>query len=107
MKRLSVVKKKISIPRLKAKLPKVRKQVVKLSEKTIEKSIEANQMFSNLADFFLFIFHTTRELFSRRFEFREFLLAMLSDWQQVAPLISVTGHHHWSGAHNSVATCSG
>jgi phospholipid/cholesterol/gamma-HCH transport system permease protein len=91
MKRLSVVKKKISIPRLKAKLPKVRKQVVKLSEKTIEKSIEAGQMFSNLADFFLFIFHTTRELFSRRFEFREFLLQCYKIGNKSLPLISVTG----------------
>jgi phospholipid/cholesterol/gamma-HCH transport system permease protein len=79
----------ISIP--KVKLPDVRTRVVKLSEKTIEKSIEANHLFSDLADFFLFVSRATRESFSRKFEFREFLLQCYLIGNKSLPLISVTG----------------
>jgi phospholipid/cholesterol/gamma-HCH transport system permease protein len=64
---------------------------VKLSEKTLEKSIEVNHLFSDLADFFLFIYQTTREAFSRKFEFREFLIQCYQIGNKSLPLISVTG----------------
>lgn len=69
----------------------MRKHAVKLTEKTIEKTIKANHAFSNLADFFLFISRTTREAFSREFEFREFLHQCYLIGNKSLPLISVTG----------------
>ncbi|MBK6283620.1 MAG: hypothetical protein IPF54_14095 [Draconibacterium sp.] len=52
------------------KLPDLKKHVIKLSEKTIEKTQKANKFFLAAGDFFLFVFITTRETFSRQFEFR-------------------------------------
>lgn len=85
------MRKKLSIPRPLVKLPGVRKRVVKISEKTIEKSNEASQLLSDLADFFLFFSRTTRETFSREFEFREFLIQCYQIGNKSLPLISVTG----------------
>lgn len=56
-----------------AKLPNVKKHVIKLSEKTIEKTQKANVFLVELSDFFLFLILTTKEAFSRDFEFKEFL----------------------------------
>ena len=79
----------ISIP--KVKLPGVRKRAVKLTENALEKTRIVNHFFSDLADGFLFISRTTRELFSRQFEFREFLLQCYKIGNKSLPLISVTG----------------
>lgn len=73
------------------KLPDVKKHVIKLSEKTIEKTQKANSFFSAAGDFFLFVLITTRETFSRQFEFKEFLHQCYLIGNKTLPLISVTG----------------
>jgi len=73
------------------KLPDLKKHVIKLSEKTIEKTQEANGFFLEVADFFLFLAQTTKEVFSRDFEFKEFLHQCYKIGNKTLPLISVTG----------------
>jgi phospholipid/cholesterol/gamma-HCH transport system permease protein len=73
------------------KLPDFKKHVIKLSEKTIEKTQKANSFFLAVGDFFLFVFITTRETFSRQFEFKEFLHQCYQIGNKTLPLISVTG----------------
>jgi phospholipid/cholesterol/gamma-HCH transport system permease protein len=73
------------------KLPDFKKHVIKLSEKTIEKTQKANSFFLAVGDFFLFVFITTRETFSRQFEFKEFLRQCYQIGNKTLPLISVTG----------------
>jgi phospholipid/cholesterol/gamma-HCH transport system permease protein len=73
------------------KLPDVKKRVIALSEQTIEKKDRANIFFSNVADFFLFIWRVTQETFSREFEFKEFMRQCFQIGYKTLPLISVTG----------------
>ena len=73
------------------KLPNVKKHAIKLSEKTIEKTQKANVFFSEVADFYLFLSHTTKEAFSRNFEFKEFLRQCFQIGNKTLPLISITG----------------
>jgi phospholipid/cholesterol/gamma-HCH transport system permease protein len=73
------------------KLPDLKKHVIKLSEKTIEKTQKANRFFLAAGNFFLFVFITTRETFSRQFEFKEFLRQCYLIGNKTLPLISVTG----------------
>lgn len=73
------------------KLPNVKKQAIKLSETTIEKTQKVNAFFLAAGDFFLFVFITTRETFSRQFEFKEFLRQCYQIGNKTLPLISVTG----------------
>ena len=73
------------------KLPSVKKQVIKLSEKTIEKTQEANVFFSGLGDFFLFLWQTVKETFSLDFELNEFLRQCFQIGYKTLPLISITG----------------
>jgi phospholipid/cholesterol/gamma-HCH transport system permease protein len=73
------------------KLPNVKKHVIKLSEHTIKKTQKANVFFSEFADFFLFLARTTRETFSRQFEFKEFLNQCFQIGNKTLPLISITG----------------
>ena len=73
------------------KLPNVKKQAIKLSETTIEKTQKVNAFFLATGDFFLFVFITTRETFSRQFEFKEFLRQCYQIGNKTLPLISVTG----------------
>ncbi|MCX6252335.1 MAG: ABC transporter permease [Bacteroidetes bacterium] len=68
-----------------------KKHVIRLSEKTIEKTVEANSFFSEVASVFLFISCTIKESFSRDFEFREFLRQCFQIGYKSLPLISVTG----------------
>ena len=84
---------KIISPAIKkiAKRPDLKKHVVKLSEKTIEKTQEANVFLTEIADFFLFLLHTTKEAFSRDFEFKEFLRQCFQIGNKTLPLISITG----------------
>lgn len=76
-------------------IPKLRdaaiKQTIKLSEKTIGKTESASNFLTELADFFLFVSRTTKETFSREFEFREFLRQCFQIGYKSLPLISVTG----------------
>lgn len=73
------------------KLPDLKKHVIKLSEKTIEKTQEANGFILEVADFFLFLAQTTKEAFSRDFEFKEFLHQCYKIGYKTLPLISITG----------------
>lgn len=73
------------------KLPDVKKRVIRLSEQTIEKTDRANIFFSDVADFFLFIWRVTQETFSREFEFKEFMRQCFQIGYKTLPLISVTG----------------
>ena len=73
------------------KLPDVKQKVIKLSEKTIENTQMATLFFAELGEFFLFLFHTIKETFSRSFEFREFLRQCYQIGNRTLPLISVTG----------------
>jgi phospholipid/cholesterol/gamma-HCH transport system permease protein len=84
---------KIFNPALKIleQLPDVKHKVIKLSEKTIESSQIATLFFSEIGEFFLFIFHTIKETFSRSFEFNEFLRQCYQIGNRTLPLISVTG----------------
>jgi phospholipid/cholesterol/gamma-HCH transport system permease protein len=76
-------------------IPKLRdaaiKQTIKLSEKTIVRTEKASNFLTELADFFLFVSRTTKETFSRDFEFMEFLRQCFQIGYKSLPLISVTG----------------
>ncbi len=73
------------------KLPDVKQKVIKLSEKTIENTQMATLFFAELGEFFLFLFQTIKETFSRNFEFKEFLRQCYQIGNRTLPLISVTG----------------
>lgn len=76
------------------KIPKignVKKHAEKLGERTFEKTQSANVFLSNFAEFFLFMWDTTREAFSRDFEFKEFFRQCYLIGYKTLPLISVTG----------------
>jgi phospholipid/cholesterol/gamma-HCH transport system permease protein len=68
-----------------------KEQSIKLSEKAIAGTVEANSFLADVADFFLFMFRTIKETFSRDFEFREFLRQCFKIGYKSLPLISVTG----------------
>ncbi len=94
MKKFNPVKK--VIPKIREKvIPKIRggatKQAIKFSEKTIARTEKANNFFTEVADLFLFITRTSKETFSRDFEFREFLRQCFQIGNKSLPLISVTG----------------
>ncbi len=76
-------------------IPKLRdaaiKQTIRLSEKTIVKTAKAGNFLTEIADFFLFLSRTTKETFSRDFEFREFFRQCFQIGYKTLPLISVTG----------------
>jgi phospholipid/cholesterol/gamma-HCH transport system permease protein len=73
------------------KLPDVKQKVIKLSEKTIENTQMATLFFAEIGEFFLFLFQTVKETFSRSFEFKEFLRQCYQIGNRTLPLISVTG----------------
>jgi phospholipid/cholesterol/gamma-HCH transport system permease protein len=76
------------------KIPKignVKKHAQKLGERTFEKTQKANVFLSDFADFFLFMWHTIREAFSRDFEFKEFFRQCFLIGYKTLPLVSVTG----------------
>jgi len=85
------VKKINSVKRIIPKLPNVKKQAIKLSETTFKETKKANVFFSEVGNFFLFLWLTTREAFSREFEFKEFLRQCYQIGNKTLPLISVTG----------------
>lgn len=82
---------KVPVKKIIPRLPDLSKHVIKLSEKTIEKTQKANVFFSEAGNFFLFLFSTSRETFSRHFEFNEFLRQCYQIGNKTLPLISVTG----------------
>ncbi len=68
-----------------------REQSIKLTDKAIAKKTEAHNFLTDFADFFLFIAQTFKEIFSRDFEFKEFLRQSFLIGYRSLPLISVTG----------------
>jgi phospholipid/cholesterol/gamma-HCH transport system permease protein len=68
-----------------------KEQSIKLSEKAIAKTAEAHNFLTDVADFFLFFSRTCKEIFSRDFEFKEFLRQSFKIGYKSLPLISVTG----------------
>jgi phospholipid/cholesterol/gamma-HCH transport system permease protein len=67
------------------------KQSIRLVEKTIAKTAEAGNFFTNIADVFLFVTRVIKVTFSRDFEFKEFLRQCFQIGNKTLPLISVTG----------------
>ncbi|MBK5286419.1 MAG: ABC transporter permease [Bacteroidia bacterium] len=64
---------------------------MKLTEKTFERREKANGFFTELANIFLFISQTTKETFSRDFEFKEFMRQCFQIGNKSLPLVSITG----------------
>jgi phospholipid/cholesterol/gamma-HCH transport system permease protein len=73
------------------KLQDVKRHAIKISEKTIEGTHKATLFFTEVATFFIFLWRTIQETFSRHFEFREFLRQCYLIGNKTLPLISVTG----------------
>lgn len=76
-------------------IPKIRvatvKSVSKLSDKTLEKTEAAGNFLTDFAEVILFLTRITKEMFSRGFEFKEFLRQCFQIGYKTLPLISVTG----------------
>jgi phospholipid/cholesterol/gamma-HCH transport system permease protein len=66
-------------------------QSIKLSEKTIAKTEEANGFLAEIGNITLFIKQFNRDLFSRGFEFKEFLRQCFEIGNKSLPLIAITG----------------
>lgn len=66
-------------------------QSLKLSEKTIAKTLQANNFLTDIAEVFIFMWNLMRETFSRKFELKEFLRQCFQIGYKSLPLISVTG----------------
>jgi len=83
------------IPKIRGGATKIRggatKHAIRLTERTIAKTEQANNFFSEIADLCIFITRTFKETFSRDFEFREFLRQCFQIGNKSLPLISVTG----------------
>lgn len=69
----------------------VKNRSIKISEKAISGKDEVNNVLTDLASISLFIVSITREMFSRKFEFKEFLLQCFQIGYKSLPLISITG----------------
>jgi len=82
---------KYSIVKLIPNLLDATKQTIKLSEKTYEKGKKINIFLTEVADFFLFVSRTVKEIFSRDFEFIEFFRQCFQIGYKSLPLISITG----------------
>jgi phospholipid/cholesterol/gamma-HCH transport system permease protein len=67
------------------------KHSIKLSEKTIRKTVQANNFLTDFADVFLFLGRILKETFSPDFEFREFFRQCFQIGYKSLPLISITG----------------
>jgi phospholipid/cholesterol/gamma-HCH transport system permease protein len=64
---------------------------IKVSEKTIESMGKLKSSLISLSDFFIFMAATFRAMFSRGFEFREFVRQCFQVGNKTLPLISITG----------------
>jgi len=69
----------------------VKEHSIRISEKTIAKTKVAGNFLTDVADVFLFIKRVTLEMFSRHFEFNEFLRQCFQIGYKTLPLISITG----------------
>lgn len=85
MKRIIPILKKVT------RIDDVKDQTIRLSEKTLKKTKSINVFLAEVANVFLFISQTIKEIFSRDFEFKEFLHQCFQIGYKTLPLISVTG----------------
>jgi len=67
------------------------RESIRLGEKTLAKTAEAGNFLTNITDGFLFIARVIKEIFSRNFEYKEFLRQCFQIGNKTLPLISVTG----------------
>ena len=67
------------------------KQSMRLADKTLEKKEIMGGIFTDLANFTLFVNRTFRETFSREFEVKEFLRQCFHMGNKSLPLIALTG----------------
>jgi phospholipid/cholesterol/gamma-HCH transport system permease protein len=81
----------IPISKFISNLKDVKGHTIKLSEKTLDKTRIINVFLSEMANFFLFTSRTFKEIFSREFEFKEFLRQCFQIGYKTLPLISITG----------------
>lgn len=86
-----IMKKTIPIIKVTPLIRGAKMQTVKLTEKTFDIAESAVRFFKDFADVFIFISRTTKELFSRDFEFKEFARQCFQIGYKTLPLISVTG----------------
>lgn len=66
-------------------------QSIKISERTLEKTNDVNSFLVGVGDISLFIKNVFKEIFSRHFEFREFLRQCYEIGNRSLPLIALTG----------------
>ncbi len=85
MKRIIPILKKVT------RIDDVKNHTIKLSEKTLKKTKSINVFLAEVANVFLFISLTIKGIFSRDFEFKEFLRQCFQIGYKTLPLISVTG----------------
>ncbi|MCH8568953.1 MAG: ABC transporter permease [Balneolales bacterium] len=71
--------------------PDVKNRAIKISENAIKKTQTANRFFLEVGEFGLFLWLTIKALFSRHFEFKEFLRQCFLVGNKTLPLISLTG----------------
>ncbi len=64
---------------------------IRISEKTIVETAKAGNFLTEVADGFLFLMRTVKEIFSPGFEFKEFFRQCFQIGYKTLPLISVTG----------------
>src|SRR5688572_29089797 len=68
----------------------VSEKSIRVSERTMERTGAVSNFLAGVADFFLFASRTVREMFSRDFEFREFLNQCFQIGNKSLALVSVT-----------------
>lgn len=85
MKRIIPILKKVT------RIDDVKNHTIRLSEETLIKTKSINVFLADVANVFLFISQTIKEIFSRDFEFKEFLRQCFQIGYKTLPLISVTG----------------
>lgn len=67
------------------------KSTIKLTEKSFDFAANVKGFFTDVANVFIFISLTVKEMFSRGFEFKEFFRQCFQVGYKTLPLISVTG----------------
>ncbi|NWJ49974.1 MAG: ABC transporter permease [Bacteroidetes bacterium] len=67
------------------------KSTIKLTEKSFDFAANVKGFFTDVANVFIFISLTIKEMFSRDFEFKEFFRQCFQVGYKTLPLISVTG----------------
>jgi phospholipid/cholesterol/gamma-HCH transport system permease protein len=85
------MKETTKITRLIPKLKNAKEISIRISNTTIAKTAEASNFLTDFADALIFVGRTFKEIFSRDFEFKEFLRQCYQIGNKTLPLISITG----------------